>query len=27
VKNFDEDFGTSGKVIEVLSEHLLFGML
>lgn len=27
VRSFDEDFGKSGKVIEILSEHLLFGML
>ncbi len=27
IKKFDEDFGRSGKVIEILSEHLLFGML
>lgn len=27
VKDYDIDFGNSGKVIEVLSEHLLFGML
>ena len=27
IKAFDEDFGRNGKVIEILSEHLLFGML
>ncbi len=27
IKSFDTDFGRSGKVIEILSEHLLFGML
>jgi xylulose-5-phosphate/fructose-6-phosphate phosphoketolase len=27
IKGHDKDFGRSGKVIEVLSEHLLFGML
>lgn len=27
VKGHDIDFGNSGKVVEILSEHLLFGML
>lgn len=27
IKEFDTDFGNEGKVIEILSEHLLFGML
>jgi xylulose-5-phosphate/fructose-6-phosphate phosphoketolase len=27
IKSFDKDFGREGKVIELISEHLLFGML